>query len=251
MSFAESGSLTSCLSMLFFSTWSITLGSPLDPNSCIILSRHSSLCLIGTPFNLIASHPLQLGVSPNSLITSGVILALLILFSRSTVFAGLTMSSSSVGNLTLVLISMPGLPGSGSHGTPFMFMNNSTLYLSASEDFLLIVLHLMHPSSVPMITSPDSSLMPNQIPVDHLVSYFPDILDFGLRYHTVSPNSTRCLLNNLPLTRCLGVLPSGPILYLYIVRDTCVTSHVRIGCASLITVLYLACTCALTVLKCP
>merc|ERR1712163_101683 len=139
---------------------------------------------------------------------------------------GLVSSSVSLGNLTLLLISMsPLLPGTGSHGTPTNLLNLSAFHRSFSSDLRLKSLAFTTPSLVPITDSPLSSRTPNHTPSCHLTSNLSRPAVFAGRYSTHSPNSVTGRLKALPFHRRYAVNPSLSFLIRVITDAACATSH--------------------------
>ena len=143
-----------------------------------------------------AAHP---GVVPHFLMSSFVICGLRLdtSFSPGTSVGGGAVCLSC--HDMRVLISVPSLPGTGSHGVPVMLLNVSLSHLCARTPLFLIECTLMTPCYVPIKYSLDLSLIPRHIPLSHLQSALSFPALSGLGYHTVSPNpsvpfGTFCLL---------------------------------------------------------
>lgn len=107
------------------------------------------------------------------------------------------------------------------------------------------------PFSVPISVSPLSSLISNHKPVFHLLFGLLTPTPFGIRYQTHSPNGAVSCLKLLPLSLCLGVLPSGPTEYLLRLCTTCETNHADTSLFSLMFFLHVDCKLDLIVVNCP
>ena len=144
------------------------------------LILHFSVWFLDIPSVSAFLHPPQLSVGPLILTSSRSILNLLVCFSLSSPSVFCCTFLSSVPSTTVVFISIPGLPGTGSHGVPFMFMSLSQSHDSSLDPIPLMAYVFMTPSSVPTMCSPDSSLIPSHIPFPHLYSplYDPLVLAF-------------------------------------------------------------------------
>ena len=80
------------------------------------------------------------------------------------------------------------------------FVIRQDLRWGASGDFDL-------PCLVPSLYSPDSSMMPHQMPLHHLSSNLSVPRLLGIRYHTLSPIVASFLVKGRPFMCCHGVMP--------------------------------------------
>lgn len=158
---------------------------------------------------------------------------------------------SSSGTHILMCGSMLSRPGTGCHGNPFTCSSISQSYFNLSPALLLMVLTFIVPSFVPFNVSPLSSLIPIQTPARHLLFNLLTLTLFGIMYHTHPPHGAASILKLLPFNLCLGVLPSGPMKYLFKLCAACGTNHTNTSLFSFMFVLYLACNCDLIVLNYP
>ena len=123
------------------------------------------------------------------------------------------------GNVTLgVPISSSALEGTipprafGSQGVPLPVANASCFHLSSSG-FLHYVLISTTPSSLITTVSPQTFLTPTDIPSFHLESSASSPTNYGLRCHTLFPNSSKGLRNLFPFLLSNGFFPSAPTLH--------------------------------------